>query len=418
MAKRSIGEFLAALRRAHGYTQQEVADRLDVSNRTVSSWECNSSFPDILLLPALAELYGVTADEILAGERKAAPAEEGSAVLSDRSERKLLKRKLAKYTTQACLFGGLLALGLLFFFLGLTTVMWTGWVWWLLMLFAGFALAVVSLICLIALMKSAEASADDELPNYGSYVILLRRKLSLALCLPALVPLGFLVFPGLYVFSLTLLFEDANSFVALLSAVAFAVIFALLLAGVLFPYAAVKRYGGEEAVALRARNRKLYRKAALFGLIPCLAALALIITLSLVNITTHDVLYTSDRESFRRHMESAEIDGKEYFVPLSELSDGLGTTIEYGEEYLFGEDISYCFREGCCTVQFTGFGVEITADRLTAEDGFFVYDLRRGTAGTLTFGGNVVIDDYYIIRTEGDTAYYERVFVESFRSFG
>ena len=71
---RSIGEFLAALRKAHGYTQKEVAERLDVSNRTVSSWECNTALPDILLLPAIAELYGVTADEILAGERRAAQA--------------------------------------------------------------------------------------------------------------------------------------------------------------------------------------------------------------------------------------------------------------------------------------------------------------------------------------------------------
>ena len=69
MEKKSIGAFLAVLRKANGFTQQEVADRLSVSNRTVSSWECDSALPDILLLPALAELYGVTADEILARKR-------------------------------------------------------------------------------------------------------------------------------------------------------------------------------------------------------------------------------------------------------------------------------------------------------------------------------------------------------------
>lgn len=62
------GVYLAMLRKARGMTQQEVADRLGVSNKTVSKWESGGGFPDITVLPALAELYGVTADDILAGE--------------------------------------------------------------------------------------------------------------------------------------------------------------------------------------------------------------------------------------------------------------------------------------------------------------------------------------------------------------
>ena len=65
----SIGEFLFILRKSKGMTQQEVADRLGVSNKTVSSWETGASCPDISLLPAIAELYGVTCDELLRGER-------------------------------------------------------------------------------------------------------------------------------------------------------------------------------------------------------------------------------------------------------------------------------------------------------------------------------------------------------------
>ena len=62
------GSYLAALRKNAGMTQQEVADRLGVSNKTISKWESGGGFPDIAILPALAELYGVTADDILAGE--------------------------------------------------------------------------------------------------------------------------------------------------------------------------------------------------------------------------------------------------------------------------------------------------------------------------------------------------------------
>lgn len=72
--KLTIGEFLAEIRREKGYTQREVAEKLGISNRTLSAWEQGRAYPDILTLSQLAEIYGVTADEILKGER-AQPAE-------------------------------------------------------------------------------------------------------------------------------------------------------------------------------------------------------------------------------------------------------------------------------------------------------------------------------------------------------
>lgn len=69
MAKNTIGQFIAALRKANGFTQQEVADRLNVSNKAVSRWERDESAPDLSVIPALAELLGVTCDELLKGER-------------------------------------------------------------------------------------------------------------------------------------------------------------------------------------------------------------------------------------------------------------------------------------------------------------------------------------------------------------
>ena len=69
MTKNSIGAFLAALRKANGMTQQEVADRLNVSNKAVSRWERDECAPDLFLIPALAEMFGVTCDELLRGTR-------------------------------------------------------------------------------------------------------------------------------------------------------------------------------------------------------------------------------------------------------------------------------------------------------------------------------------------------------------
>lgn len=72
MDQKKTGSFIASLRKKKGLTQQELADRLSISNKTVSKWECGDGMPDITLLPALAAELEVTADDLLRGERSAA----------------------------------------------------------------------------------------------------------------------------------------------------------------------------------------------------------------------------------------------------------------------------------------------------------------------------------------------------------
>ncbi len=55
---------LRRLRQAKGYTQEQVSAHLGVSPQSVSRWECGTTFPDILLLPAIAEYYCVTVDDL------------------------------------------------------------------------------------------------------------------------------------------------------------------------------------------------------------------------------------------------------------------------------------------------------------------------------------------------------------------
>lgn len=114
MTKTNIGEFIAALRKSSGYTQQEVADRLGVSNKTVSSWETGASCPDISMLPAIAELFGVTCDELLRGER--IPADEPPQI-AERKREKALAFRTARYknsaSTAALVSVGLSAAGIL-----------------------------------------------------------------------------------------------------------------------------------------------------------------------------------------------------------------------------------------------------------------------------------------------------------------
>ena len=70
MEAKTIGSFIAALRRANGMTQKDFAERLNVSDKTVSRWERDEGAPDLTLIPVIAELFGVTCDELLRGERK------------------------------------------------------------------------------------------------------------------------------------------------------------------------------------------------------------------------------------------------------------------------------------------------------------------------------------------------------------
>ena len=70
MDQKKIGAFLKALRKEKELTQEELAQRLNVSARTVSRWETGSNMPDIGLLIELAEFYDVSIPEIVAGERK------------------------------------------------------------------------------------------------------------------------------------------------------------------------------------------------------------------------------------------------------------------------------------------------------------------------------------------------------------
>ena len=67
----TIGTRIAALRKSRGMTQEELAEKLGVSGQAVSKWENDISYPDILMLPKLAEIFGVTTDELLAGKPEA-----------------------------------------------------------------------------------------------------------------------------------------------------------------------------------------------------------------------------------------------------------------------------------------------------------------------------------------------------------
>lgn len=68
MDNKKFSQTITQLRKEKGLTQSDVAKKLNVSPQAVSKWENGDSMPDLSLLLPLAELYGVTVDELLGRE--------------------------------------------------------------------------------------------------------------------------------------------------------------------------------------------------------------------------------------------------------------------------------------------------------------------------------------------------------------
>ena len=70
MDQRKIGSFLKELRKEKGLTQEQLAEMMNVSGRTVSRWETGSNMPDLDILIEMSDYYDVDIRELLDGERK------------------------------------------------------------------------------------------------------------------------------------------------------------------------------------------------------------------------------------------------------------------------------------------------------------------------------------------------------------
>lgn len=81
MDAKNLGAFIAQLRRDKGLTQSALAEQLEVTRKAISRWETGRGYPDIELLPKLAEVLGISVQELLEAKKHLAP-EAQSDVLS------------------------------------------------------------------------------------------------------------------------------------------------------------------------------------------------------------------------------------------------------------------------------------------------------------------------------------------------
>ena len=67
MNEKSVGERIARFRSEKGMTQVELAEKLGVSDKAVSKWELGGCYPDVTMLPLLADIFGVSIDFLMRG---------------------------------------------------------------------------------------------------------------------------------------------------------------------------------------------------------------------------------------------------------------------------------------------------------------------------------------------------------------
>ncbi len=88
MNQQKIGAFLKVLRQQKGLTQEQIAEKFRVSNRTVSRWENGNNMPDLDILIEISDYYAVDLRELLDGERR---EEKMSNEMSNEMEETVLK---------------------------------------------------------------------------------------------------------------------------------------------------------------------------------------------------------------------------------------------------------------------------------------------------------------------------------------
>ncbi len=69
MDQQKIGQFIAEMRKEQGLTQRELAEKLLITDKTVSKWECGKGLPDVSLMMPLCQILKISVNELLTGRR-------------------------------------------------------------------------------------------------------------------------------------------------------------------------------------------------------------------------------------------------------------------------------------------------------------------------------------------------------------
>ena len=185
MEKKTIGSFIATLRKANGMTQKTLAEKLNVSDKTVSRWERDDGAPDLSLIPVIAEIFGVTCDELLRGEKKEQTkqtecdnSQENSDVTpkGEKQRKWLLTVSLSKYKMRTTIAIGISVVGLI-----AAMIANFGFLRAYIGFFVSMIFYLVSIVCQIIFVNNANLSVstndfDDEIGTFKHKVILMAER--------------------------------------------------------------------------------------------------------------------------------------------------------------------------------------------------------------------------------------------------
>lgn len=304
MAKQTTGEFLATLRKAHGYKQSEVAEKLNISDRTLSSWETDRTLPDLLLLPTIADLYGVSVDEILRGERttKTEPNKiSEQALLSSR------KNHWGKFLAQSTLIYGIAIIGTFVLLLTSVILPYTASPLWLNILM-GILGGICIAVCMVLMfyseyklrIREGIILKEDFTPENKALLLSAKRKIT---NLPLIISL--ILFFVIFVLLMELLFLWRYLLPFILLIVYGVTCFSLLIFAIIFGRINISTYGTEEQINVLKANGKFARKIYCICIIPVFLVLALLFILWLTLSSSTTAYYESEEFiEFRNHTQT------------------------------------------------------------------------------------------------------------------
>ena len=97
----NLGEKLFELRKEKNLSQEEVADKLNVTRQTISKWETNQSTPDFDKIMPICELFGISTEELLTGNKKEEKQEEEqNQVIEEEKEKVLSKNEVRRKSAE------------------------------------------------------------------------------------------------------------------------------------------------------------------------------------------------------------------------------------------------------------------------------------------------------------------------------
>ncbi len=334
MERKSIGSFIAVLRKANGLTQRELADKLGISDKAVSRWERDETAPDLSLIPAIAEIFGVTSDELLRGERAGEKdtSPEKQAEKTEKQVKALLKKVRTRFFTKILICILIATVGL-FAAMICNCAFYKkdlGFIVALIFLATSLVLGIIFTYLAYTSIEDAE-TGSEELSATRRYII---KKEFLLICFNVCV-LAFCL--PLAIFDLQLVIDIHNVFIRTEYWIFYGtlcVLFALLLcffANIIVDHVAQEKgiYSTDETtLQARKKNFRVFAR-------PALSLGKIFVPVILVTVIAHIICLCTFTVEFFLKDKGTQWHSIESFVEFMETKSDAEEDVEYSKRYLY-----------------------------------------------------------------------------------